>query len=325
LSRASALFALPWPELQALAWKTRQEHHPPVVDFAVPGLKRYQTEHYQNNARRFAAVSISGSLCKRGCQHCEGRLLLGMLAARTPRALLQLGERLRQEGCRGLLLSGACDDDGAVPLLPYLDAIAGLKALGLSVIAHTGLLDRETALGLKQAGLDLALFDVVGDEETYTAVLGLRRAPADCAATLALLAEVGLAVAPHVIVGLHFGQVRGEIAAIEMIAVERPAALVVAVLRPLSGTPMSGLAAPSAGEVGRILAVARLLCPRLPVTLGCARPSGTEKVELERRALLAGVNAISYPDPATVSAAAELGLAPRFREQCCCLATASPG
>ena len=320
MDRAEELFRCPWDELQAAAWAVRQQHHPPRLALAVPGNKRYDTEQYQNTPHRFANVSITGRRCALMCDHCRGHLLEGMMPAETPEALLALGQRLIERGCHGMLVSGGADSEGAVPLRPFLPAIARLKEQGLQVIVHTGLVDRQTAEGLRAAGVDQVLFDVVGDEETIRRVLHLERTVQDYAEALALLRQAGLAVAPHVVIGLHFGQLRGELAALEIIERIGAEVVVLVVLRPLPGTPMASAAAVDAEAVGRLAAVARLLHPTTPLTLGCARPSGPVKVEMERRALLAGVNAIAYPDPSTVRLAGELGLRCEFVESCCTLA-----
>jgi len=60
LNEAEALFHRPWRELQETAWEVRQHHHPAELVFAVPGVKRYQTEHYRNTPHRFASISLTG-------------------------------------------------------------------------------------------------------------------------------------------------------------------------------------------------------------------------------------------------------------------------
>lgn len=314
------LFRRPWAELQAAAWEVRQRHHSDDLTFAVPGAKRYETEHYRNTPHRFASISLTGRQCALQCEHCRGQLLAGMLPAPTPETLLAQGRRLIEQGCEGLLISGGADADGAVPLKPHLNAIARLKQWGLRVIVHTGLLDRETAEGLKAAGVDQVLFDVVGDTVTIRQVLHLDRSPADYAETLALLREVGIPIAPHVVIGLHFGQLRGELAALETISRIGADVVVLVVLRPLPHTPMADAPVVEPEVIGRLAAVARLLNPAIPLTLGCARPAGPAKIEIERRAVLAGVNSVAYPDPATVHLAGELGLSTSFVESCCTLA-----
>jgi uncharacterized radical SAM superfamily protein len=141
---------------------------------------------------------------------------------------------------------------------------------------------------------------------------------------LATLRELGIPVAPHVVIGLHYGQLRGELAALETIHRVGAEVIVLVVLRPLPRTPMAGLPGVAPEAVGRIAATARLLNPTTPLTLGCARPPGPAKIEIERRAVLCGVNAVAYPDPETVQLAEELALRTRYLESCCTLAVRQP-
>lgn len=320
MEKIKTWFLRPWDNLQAAAWEVRRAHHPDTLSFAVPGAKRYQTEHYCNTPHRFASISVTGQQCALMCEHCKGRLLAGMRNGSTPQDMLAVGKRLIEQGCEGVLISGGADAEGAVPLKPHLSAIAQLKAWGLRVIVHTGLLDRETAEGLKAAGVDQVLFDVVGDTDTIRQVLHLDHSPDDYAETLALLRDLEIPVAPHVIAGLHYGQLRGELNALETIARVGADVIVLIVLRPLPHTPMADTPVVEPEAVGRLAAVARILNPTTPLTLGCARPAGYVKIEMERRAVLAGVNSVAYPDPATVHLAEELGLRGSFVESCCTLA-----
>ncbi|MCL7453532.1 MAG: radical SAM protein [Anaerolineae bacterium] len=313
------LLQLPLEELLARAWQVRVEHFRPSLDLAVPGARHYRTEHYVNTPHRFATISLTGTACALNCAHCERHLLESMYAALTSAALCDLGRSLRDQGCEGVLLSGGADRHGAVPLRGHLPAIAQLKEMGLQVIVHTGMPDREIARELHAAGVDQVLFDVVGDEDTIRTVLGLPYKPEDYARALVGLREGGLSVAPHVVIGLHFGQLRGELHAIEIVRNVGADVLVLVVLRPLPGTAMADAPLPRAEEVGRLVAVARLLLPETPLTLGCIRPVGRARVEMERLAVLAGINAVAYPDPETVRLAAERGLQVEFLESCCTL------
>jgi uncharacterized radical SAM superfamily protein len=242
-----------------------------------------------------------------------------MIPATDAASLDSLGRRLAEQGCRGVLISGGADAEGAVPIADHLPAIARLKGLGLTVIIHTGLLERTTAEGLRAAGVDQVLFDVVADQSTIHDVLHLDRTPQDFAKTLGLLREVGLSVAPHIVIGLYFGQMKGELAALDLIRSIGAEVIVLVVLRPLPRTPMAGLKSVPPESVGRLAAVARILNPRTPVTLGCARPAGPDKVVMEHLALEAGVNVVAYPDPSTLELAARLGLRTEFVESCCTL------
>lgn len=314
-----ALYRRPLDKLLVEAWAIRETHLPPVLKLAAPGAKRYEIEGFRNNPDRFAAISLTGRACALRCEHCQGQLLESMYPAPTPQALREIADELLAKGCQGVLLSGGADHQGHVPLAGHLEAVAYLKSRGLKVIVHTGLVDKATARGLKTAGVDQVLVDVIGDEETIRQVYHLDKKPQDYAATLAVLKEAGLAIAPHVVVGLHWGRIRGELAALEMITAVEPETIILVVLNPLPGTPMARFPAPSAEAVGWLAAVARILNPERPISLGCARPPGPTKARMERLAIAAGVSALAYPSETSIAYARSLALAVEWAEMCCSL------
>ncbi|MBI5014483.1 MAG: radical SAM protein [Deltaproteobacteria bacterium] len=289
------------------------------ITFAVPGAIRFESELFANRWDSFVTVSVTGAACALACEHCLGRLLTGMIPARSPGELGRLGRGLAKRGGSGVLLSGGCDEEGRVPLGPYLGAIRTLKEEGLTVLAHSGLVGRAEARALREAGVDQVLLDVVGDRETIRAVCHLDKTPEDYLGALAALKEEGLSVAPHVVAGLHFGELRGEHRALEeigRIGVER---LVLVALKPLPGTPMAGCTAPRADEVASLTAWARTRNPTTRLSFGCARPYGPQKGRLERYLVDAGVNAVAFPADETVRYAESRGLRYRFVERCCSL------
>ncbi len=306
-------------DLLAEAWALRCRHFPDRIDLAAPGARRYDTACFQNHPHSFVHVSVTGTACALRCEHCRGRLLEAMLPAPTPGDLRRLGRTLHGQGTQGVLVSGGADQAGQVPLLPFAGALAELKGMGLKVIVHCGLADRATARGLKEAGVDQVLLDIIGDAETSRAIYHLDRAPADYRRALETLKEEGLALAPHVVIGLHRGRLRGEYQALREIAAVGVERIVLVILTPMAGTPLEDSAAPPPDDAARVMAAARLLCRTTPLSLGCARPAGAQKIEYERLAVDAGINAIAFPTEQTVAYARERGLEPVFHELCCSL------
>lgn len=318
-SELEQLRALPREELFDRAWAVRQANFPAVLAASAPGARRYSNACYTNHPESFVNITLTGDSCALSCEHCQGSLLKTMVPARDPRRLAELAEELAERGTQGVLLSGGCDGNGAVPLERHLPAVAAFKERGLKVLVHSGLVDRRQAVELREAGVDQVLLDVIGDQRTIREVYHLDKEPEDYARALACLREERLAVVPHVIIGLYYGRLGGEYRALEMIAANEPAHLVLVVLRPAPGTPMEHLAVPAAVETGRIAAVARILHPKIPVSLGCARPAGREKFRLEREAVDAGVNGVAYPLEETIRHAEGRGLEVQFAEVCCSL------
>jgi hypothetical protein len=311
-------------ELQQQAREVRRQF-PSRIYFSVPGAKHYDTCYYKNQPRSFVNISVTGRECACRCDHCQGRLLATMEGVLTPRDMRRLVDRLLEQGGRGILVSGGADRNGEVPLFPYIEVIKYAKQMGLKVLVHTGLVRKETAAALKEAGVDQVLLDVIGDETTIRRVYHLDRTPDDYLASLLCCRQEGLKLAPHVVIGLHYGRVLGEVRALEMIRQAEPETLVLVILTPGLGTAMAEVAPPPLEEVARVIARARILHPVTPLTLGCARPAGLYKRQVEITAVDCGVNGIAYPDEATVAYALNQGLEIRFSEECCSLIAGEAG
>jgi hypothetical protein len=308
----------PLDELLQRAWQLRQDNFEDVLYVSAPSAKRYEIASFKNSPRRFVNVSITGSACALKCEHCQGKLLESMHHVTSPEELLILGKRLIEQGCEGMLISGGADSEGRVPLRRFAQAMKKLREMGLKVIVHSGLVGEEDALSLKRAGVEQVLLDIIGDSATITEVYHLNKKPADYSRALEHLKREGLSIAPHIVVGLHRGEIRGEYEALRMITEANAEVIVIVVLSPLYGTPFEGVAPPPPREIARLIAIARILNPRAKLNLGCAKPAKA-KAEIETLAIDAGVNTIAYPSEEALSYAEERGLELRFSELCCTL------
>jgi len=304
--------------LMRQAWEIRQNHAPQII-FSAPGAKHYQNRFFANHRNSFVNLSVTGKACACRCAHCNGRLLETMIPTPTPEEMCRVVDRLVGKGCRGILVSGGADSRGEVPLLPFANAINYAREKELRVLVHSGLIRRETAIVLREAGVDQVLLDVIGDESTIQEVYHLDRKPNDYLEAMLTCREAGLSIAPHVVIGLHYGRVLGEMSALEMIGQADPEAVVLVIISPMKGTDMAEVKPPSLEETARVFATARILNPDIPLTLGCARPPGRYRQEIERLAVDCGVNAIAYPDEATITHARNRGLQVFFTEECCSL------
>ncbi len=290
--------------------------------FAAPGSKHYESRGFKNTPHSFANLSVTGTACALRCEHCNARLLQTMLPAETPAKMRESVDRLIERGCRGILVSGGADSQGEVPLEGYAKAIAYARQRGLTVLVHTGLLGWETALMLKDCGVNQVLMDVIGHSDTIRDVYHLERIPEDYLRSLMLCAEVGLGCAPHVVVGLHFGRILGEYEALSMIRQAECKTLVLVILRPTAGTGMRAVNPPELSEVQEVFSAARVGNPDSFLSLGCAKPAGEYKRLVERAAIDCGFNAIAFPSDEAIAHAVGLGLLPEFSEQCCSIAGA---
>ncbi|RLF11799.1 MAG: radical SAM protein [Thermoprotei archaeon] len=284
----------------------------------TPSFIYYEISNYRNVGCPFPSFSVTGDFCALRCEHCDASLLTSMIPTITPDALFEACKKVKEKGGRGVLVSGGCLSNGRVPLERFLETIAKIKKqLGLTVVVHTGLVSEEVAKGLAEAGVDGALLDIIGDEETIKQVYHLKASVKDYEESLTLLERYKVPMIPHVLVGLHYGELRGELRALKIIAEHNPSAVVVIALIPLPGTPMENVSPPSPSSVVRVLAAARLMMPNVPLALGCARPKGDHRNETDKLAIEAGVNAIAFPSERALEKAKAFNLSYVFLPTCC--------
>jgi uncharacterized radical SAM superfamily protein len=303
-------------ELRELLKKARNlswEIHGKRVQFFIPGQMVYMGDR-----GKYPHISLTGTSCALNCDHCYRKILEDMLPAEEPDLLKDVCRRLDEEGNLGVLLSGGSDKQGALPWHRFLESIQWIKQhTRLKVSIHTGIIDLETALALKDAGIDEVLIDVVGSEETMHSVYHLPAGLKAMESSLSALAATQLPLIPHIVVGLHYGQMKGEMHALGMVARHPISVLVVVVLNPMKDTPMQGIRPLDPETVARFVAAARLRVPHVPIALSCARPPGQHRAETDLLALEAGVNRISMPSQKVVKKSREAGLDIEFHQTCC--------
>ncbi len=276
------------------AGRIRRDYHPPVIGLVYP--------------QETAAVSITGEWCSLNCAHCGGHYL---------RHMLPLKEVLRKQiPPRSYLLSGGCTPAGTVPHLDYREELAEL-ADRAPLNLHPGLVGEDEARLLGQLAQVLS-FDLVVDDSTVKEVYGKHLSGKHFISTYRVLRRYGRVV-PHLCLGLHGGRISGEYKTLEVLQKEGAEAITFLVLRPTAGTIYARCSPPPPEEVGDLLAEARIKFPRIPIYLGCLRPGGSYRMQLDPLAVRAGVNRLVHPAPTAFEALWEMGLAREERKECCVL------
>jgi len=292
-----------------LSWQI----HGKRVQYFIPGKMVYMGDQ-----GKYPHISLTGVSCALNCDHCFRKILDDMIPAAEPDLLKEVCRRLDEEGNVGVLLSGGSDRRGTLPWKKFLESIQWIKHhTRLKVSIHTGIIDTETALALKDAGIDEVLIDVVGSEETMQRVYHLPAGLKKMESSLSAVAATKLPLIPHIVVGLHYGRIKGEMHALGMVARHPIAVLVVVVLNPMKGTPMQKIRPIDPETVARFVAAARLRIPHVPIALSCARPPGQHRVKTDLLALEAGVNRIAMPAQKAVQKSQEAGLDIEFHKTCC--------
>jgi len=288
------------------------------IHFYAPSFMYYKTSTCHSSQNDFPTISVTGEGCALNCKHCNGVVLKTMYPASTPEKLFELCLKLKHQGALGCLISGGCLPNGSVPLDKFVNSIAKVKReLELTVFVHTGIVDSATAVSLKKAGVDVALIDIVGSDETIKEIYNLKTTVKDYENSLKALRKANIAFVPHVIVGLHYGKLEGELHALQMISKYEPSALVVIAFMPIHGTDMWNIKPPKPLDIAKVILAARLLFPKTPLVLGCMRPKGKHRIATDVLSLKAGVNAIAFPTEEAIGFARNQGYTTAFSKLCC--------
>jgi len=303
-------------DLKILAKKARELsylHHGRKITFYIPGM------FYYNGIRgNFPGISLTGKSCGLNCDHCQGKLLESMIPVENPEELLNIYELHKSNNFSGFLLSGGFDTNHTIPLTRFIPAIKKIKErTGLKISLHCGIIDYQTCIMLKEAGIDQALIDVIGDDDTIRNVYKTDKKVSDIIKTIKNLLSAQIPVIPHIVVGIDYGRIVGEYKAIDLIK-EFPVNMIVFVsLMPVPGTPMENIKTPDAEDIARLMINARFKMPDVIIALGCARRRGYKDIDLW--AIECGVNRIALPADEAVAKAKDFKLFIEWQKTCCSL------
>jgi lipoyl synthase len=290
----------------------------------TPTFRAYATDELKGCGKNsFPAFSITGGACALNCDHCQAKILEPMIPATNPAMLdRKVRDLVLLQDLRGFLLSGGSNRRNEVPYERFYPTIEALKHdfPYLRIAVHTALLDERRAKRMEAAGIDVAMIDVIGAEETIRQVYHLDRPVEDFERALGALCETSMEVVPHIVIGLHYGRLLGEERALDIIARHPVAALVLVVVMPFYAPADRPFATVPPEEVAKVLLAARRRIHTAPVQLGCARPAGRHKRATDAYAVMAGFDGIAYPGDGVVALARAIGRPVEQEHACCSIA-----
>jgi biotin synthase len=261
-------------------------------------LFRAQTVHRTNfdpnriQISRLLSIKTGGcpedcSYCPQSAHHATGLEKEKLLAVEE---VVAAAAKAKEEGasrfCMGAAWRGPKGDDFQVALA----MIEGVKSLGMQTCASFGLLSREQARQLKEAGLDYYNHNLDTSPEHYEEIISTRTYQ-DRLDTLEHVQDAGLHVCSGGIVGL--GEQQRDRAKM-LIALanlpKHPDSVPINLLIPIPGTPLAEMERPDPFDFVRTIAVARIMMPHSFVRLSAGREGMTE--EMQALCFFAGANSV---------------------------------
>ena len=224
------------------------------------------------------AISTTNDSCNLNCAHCNGHYLKNMIP------IDDYHTKIESKNISSLLLSGGCSFEGDVPINRHLDTIKQLKEKGYKLNAHLGLMSKEAIETVCQY-IDIVSFDLVFDKDTIKEVYKIDKTKDDYIRVYESIKE-NTEVAPHICIGLKGGEIKGEYEIINYLSENPPKKVTFIVLIPTKNTEYENVSPPDLQKVADVLCEARISLPNTEINLGCMRPRGQYRKELDELALM---------------------------------------
>lgn len=268
----------------------------PFQDLLFTAQQVHREFQQPNTVQMSTLLSVKTGACPEDCAYCpqsvrydtgldrEALLAVNDVAARARAA--------REAGATRFCMGAAWRSPKKRDMEVMVAMIREVRALGMESCATLGMLTRDQAQELREAGLDYYNHNIDTSPEYYDKIITTRDFQ-DRLDTLEAVREAGLNVCCGGIVGMG-ETVRDRARMLQVLANLpcHPESVPINQLVAVPGTPLAGQAPIDPFDFVRTIAVARILMPRAAVRLSAGREQMSD--ELQALAFLAGANSIFY-------------------------------
>ncbi|MBM4214630.1 MAG: biotin synthase BioB [Gammaproteobacteria bacterium] len=278
IDEVEALFALPFQDLLFRAQSVHREHQA------------------TNTVQMSTLLSVKTGACPEDCAYCPQSIRYDTgLDREALMAVADVADRARaakNAGATRFCMGAAWRSPKKKDIDVMTAMIREVKALGLESCATLGMLNREQAKELREAGLDYYNHNIDTSPEFYDKIITTRDFQ-DRLDTLEAVREVGMNVCCGGIVGMG-ETVKDRARMLQVLAnlAQHPESVPINKLVAVPGTPLANQAPIDPFDFVRTIAVARIVMPKSAVRLSAGREQMSD--ELQALAFFAGANSIFY-------------------------------
>lgn len=256
-------------------------------------------------------ISITGNYCALQCEHCKAHFLHSM----TPLSLIEK-KLYKNRYYKSFLISGGYNNEGVLPLTESsILELKKLKETGYKLNFHLGLVQEKDLKKLKGIP-DMISFDLIFDDYVIKEVFHLKNKTHKNFEESYLLLRDNLKTktSPHILIGARYGKIEREYEAIDFLEKYKPEKLIFIIITPLEETSFKSITLPSLREIEALWIYSKNKLPKTKFYLGCVRPKGKYRYEVDSLAVDLGFEAIVNPHSHI-----SLSQSPKIFEECCAL------
>ena len=275
-----------------------------IYNLALPDLifqaQRVHREFHNPKQVQFCTLSsIKTGACPEDCSYCSqsARYNTGLeyQALQEEEKILNEAREAKASGSTRFCMGAAWRQiPEGEQFERVLNMVKEVKAMDLEPCVTLGMLTKEQALKLKEAGLHSYNHNIDTSPKHYPNIISTRTFE-DRLNTIANVQEAGIEVCCGGILGLGESKEDRYDFLANLAALEpQPSSVPINVLVPITGTPLAGTKAIDNFELVRSVASARIMMPQSRVRLSAGRNTMSE--ELQALCFLAGANSIHTGD-----------------------------
>jgi biotin synthase len=273
----------------------RAIHDSPIPDLIHRAQRVHRRHHDPRRVQLCTLLSIKTGACPEDCAYCPQSAHYSTGVAAEP--LMEVGRALeaareaRDRGSTRFCMGAAWREvrDGE-PFDAVLEMVRGVRALGMEACVTLGMLSREQAERLREAGLSAYNHNLDTGPEYYGQIIRTRTYE-DRLRTLENVRAAGIAVCSGGIIGMGERlEDRLDLLRVLSSLDPHPESVPVNALVRVAGTPLEDAPPLDAFELVRMIAAARILMPRSMVRLSAGRTEMSR--EAQALCFLAGANSI---------------------------------
>ena len=270
-----------------------------LLDLVYEAATVHRRHHDPDAVQCASLLSVETGGCPEDCGYCPQSVHYD--TGVEPSGLMEVGEvagaaaRARAGGADRFCIGAAWREASDGPAFDrVLEMIGAVKGEGLETCATLGMLDRDQAARLRDAGLDYYNHNLDSGRGFYGSIITTRTYD-DRLATLRVVRDAGIKVCCGGILGM--GETHAD--RIDLLwelarQAPYPESVPINTLVPVDGTPLADQPPVPWDEVVRVIATARILMPDTKVRLSAGRMEMGEVTQA--LCFLAGANSIFLGD-----------------------------
>ncbi len=259
-----------------------------------------QTVHRQhfdaNTVQTSTLLSIKTGACPEDCAYCpqSGHYNTGLSKEQLMaiEEVIEKAKLAKDNGATRFCMGAAWRSPREKDFVVVLEMIKAVKSLGLESCVTLGMLDKDQAQRLREAGLDYYNHNLDTSPEYYSSIITTRTYQ-DRLDTLQHVRDAGINVCAGGIVGMG-ETLRDRLGLLQQLAnlPEHPQSVPINMLVAVKGTPLEDTEKLEWLQFVRTIATARIIMPASYVRLSAGREAMSE--EMQALCFMAGANSIFY-------------------------------